>query len=190
MITKKSKIWKYFSRLFLSIDQLGNAIAGGDPDNTISARVGYYNHHYFPENEKVPWYWHVFEKIIDTTFYPVDGPNHCHEAYHNDAGEIFDNRLTNVLVAIAATAIIIPSCIAIALVLYFLSALRIVKRKTIERDKNLEKRLSSCSLVLLSTYQEINEHGLDFDLEESKKQLKILLGKTEKIKQAINSSNN
>ena len=133
MITKKSKIWKYFSRLFLSIDQLGNALAGGDPDNTISARVGYYNHHYFPENEKVPWYWSVFEKIINVTFYPADGPNHCHEAYHNDAGEIFDNRLTDILVAIAATIIIIPSCIAIAFVLYLLSVLGIVKRKTIER---------------------------------------------------------
>ncbi|WP_298556662.1 hypothetical protein [uncultured Algibacter sp.] len=187
MITKKSKIWKYFSRLFLSIDQLGNAIAGGDPDNTISARVGYYNHHYFPENEKVPWYWSVFEKIINVTFCPADGPNHCHEAYHNDAGEIFDNRLTNILVAIAATIIIIPSCIVIAFILYLLSALGIVKRKTIERDKNLEKRLNSCSLVLISTFQEINEHGLDFNLENSKKQLKILLEKADKIKQAINS---
>lgn len=190
MITKKSKIWKYVSRIFLSIDQLGNVIAGGDADNTISARVGYYNHHYFSENEKVPWYWSLFETIINAAFYPVDGPNHCHEAYHNDAAEIFDNRLTNVLVAIAATLIIIPSCIIIALVLYFLSALQIVKRKTIERDKNLEKRLSSCTLILTSTYQEIDEHGLDFDLEESEKQLNLLLEKLDDIKHAITLNEN
>jgi len=188
MITKKSKIWKYVSRIFLSIDQLGNVIAGGDADNTISARVGYYNHHYFSENENVPWYWSLFEKIIDATFYPVDGPNHCHEAYHNDPAEIFDNRLTNVLVAIAATIIIIPSCIIIAFVLYLLSALRIIKRKTIERDKNLEKRLGSCSLILTSTYQEINEHGLDFDLTASKKELQILTENIENIKQAVYSN--
>ncbi len=187
MITQKTKIWQYFSHLFVSIDQLGNAIAGGHPDNTISARVGYYNHHYAFENNKVPWYWSLFETIIDTTFYPVDGPAHCHEAYHSDAGGIFDNRLTNFMIALAATLIIIPSCVAISLALYLLWGLGIVKRKTIERDKNLVKRFRSSSEVLTSAHQEINEHGLDFDLTESNKQMDMLLNEAKNIKHVLNS---
>ncbi|WP_299215084.1 hypothetical protein [uncultured Aquimarina sp.] len=178
MITKNSKIWKYISNLFVAIDQLGNAIAGGNPDNTISARVGYYNY-YIYNRETVPWYWYWFMQIIDITFYPVDGPNHCHEAYHNDPGEIFDNRATNFFIAIAATLIIIPSCVLIALVLYLLSALRIVKRKKIERDKNLEKRVDSCNFLLNSMLHEIDHHGLDFPLDNAREKYIKLAEKIE-----------
>ena len=185
MITKKSKIWQYFSFLFVSIDQLGNAIAGGNADNTISARVGYYNHHYTFESNEVPWYWSWFERIINTTFYPVDGPNHCHEAYHNDAGEIFDNRITNVMVAFAAALIIIPSCVLIALVLYLLSALRIVKRRVINRGENLEKRLLRCQLLLRSTLQELEEHDIDFDPEDHRADLQTLEAEIGYIKKTL-----
>lgn len=51
MITNKSSIWRYFSNFFVAIDQLGNTVAGGNPDNTISARVGYYNEHYYKEKK-------------------------------------------------------------------------------------------------------------------------------------------
>ncbi|WKD85223.1 hypothetical protein KCTC32516_00563 [Polaribacter huanghezhanensis] len=187
MITKNSKIWKYISNLFLSIDQLGNAIAGGNPDNTISARVGYYNHHYYISKKDVPWYWSLFEKIIDATFLPVDGKDHCHEAYHNDAGEIFDNRVTDVLITIAAVIIII-SCIPIALILYLSSAIRIVKRKKIERDDNLRKRFFSSTSQLISSLQEIEEHGLDFDLQKPKQELKILIEKVEDLKEKFKIS--
>lgn len=33
----KRKVARYLGNLFVSIDQLGNAFAGGDTDNTISA---------------------------------------------------------------------------------------------------------------------------------------------------------
>lgn len=189
MITKKTKIWKFFSHFFVSIDQLGNALAGGNPDNTISARVGYYNHHYNFESGKIPWYWSWFEKIIDFTFHPVDGPNHCHEAYHNDAGEVFDDStLTNFLIGIAATIIIIPSCIVIALVLYLLSALRLVKPKTIERDKNLIKRFETCCLILEGAQQEIEHHGLDFNLQEVKQQFNTLMKKAKAIEQTLDEN--
>jgi hypothetical protein len=180
MITKSTKLWKYTSNLFVSIDQLGNALAGGNPDNTISARVGYYNFHKHDQNT-VPWQWFWFMRIIDTTFYPVDGPNHCHEAYHNDPGEIFDNRVTNFFIAIAATVIIIPSCVVIAFVLYLLSALRIVKRKRIDRGKNLQKRIDSCNLLMTSLLQEIDYHGLDFPLDAIKVKYKDLNGKVKDL---------
>lgn len=173
MIDKQTRLWQYISHIFIAIDQFGNALAGGNSDNTISARVGNYNHHYYEKN-KVPWYWSLFERIIDTAFYPVDGPGHCHEAYHSDAGEVFNHPLTNVMIAIAATVVIVPSCVIIALILYLLSALRIVKRKTIERDINLEKRFKSGTKLLHSTLQEIQEHGIDFELEGVKEHFKEL----------------
>lgn len=188
MINKRSRIWQYFSHLFIAVDQFGNALAGGNPDNTISARVGYYNHHYYEKN-KVPWYWSLFEQIIDTTFYPVDGRGHCHEAYHNDAGEVFDHRLTNVMIAIAATIVIVPSCIVIGFIFYLLSALGIVKRKTVERDINLEKRLKSATIILQSAHQEIQEYGLDFELEGVRLHFKELSTIVDAIEESFNVNN-
>ncbi len=184
MITNKTSIWRFFSNFFVAIDQLGNAAAGGNPDNTISARVGYYNEHFYQEN-KVPWYWSTFQKIINTTFYPVDGPGHCHEAYHNDPGEIFDNRITNFFIAIAATFIIIPSCVLIALLLYLLYALRIVKQKQIDRGKNLEKRLDSCLFITKSTLEELEEHGTNFPREEAKMKIIELKNRIRQIGNVI-----
>ena len=98
----------YLSNFFVSIDQLGNVLAGGNPDNTISSRVGYYNKHNI-QAEKAPLQWRIFETIINFTFYPIDGVDHCHEAFHNDAGEEFDKNTKNILVAILASVIIVPS---------------------------------------------------------------------------------
>jgi len=189
MITRKSKIWQYTSYLFVSIDQLGNALAGGNADNTISARVGYYNYHYPYKDNKIPWYWELLRKIIDITFYPVDGDSHCHEAYHNDAGEVFDNRITNFLVAIAATLVIIPSCLVIASVLYLLYALRIVDGKKIDRKANLEKRLIYCSQYLTNISQEIDEHELKFELDYSKELTEEIIVKVNEIKKVLNKTN-
>ena len=190
MITRKSKLWQYTSYLFVSIDQLGNSIAGGNADNTISARVGYYNYHYPPYlGGKTPWYWKLFKNIIDKSFYPVDGNSHCHEAYHNDAGEVFDNRGTNIMIALAACVIIIPSCVVIAGILYLLYALRLVNGKTIDRGHNLEKRLTSCSLSITSICQEISEHNIDFDVDDSKKLTEEILVKMNEIKRVLEMKN-
>ncbi|MCV6629138.1 MAG: hypothetical protein OIF50_04690 [Flavobacteriaceae bacterium] len=158
MLTNTSKIWKYFSNIFISIDQLGNVVAGGNPDNTISARVGYYNHHYPFEQGKVPWHWRWFEHIIDFTFYPVDGKGHCHEAYHHDAAEVFDNDVTNFLVGMAAAMIIIPSCICIALLLYFLRGMRLVRTRKISRISHLKRHLEKSIRLLHAAKLEAEEH--------------------------------
>jgi len=75
----------YWLNILLAIDQLGNAIADGNPDNTISARVGY-----FASNEhesKIKPYWKALERIIDFTFEPIQGPGHCHNAWLAEADE-------------------------------------------------------------------------------------------------------
>ncbi len=35
-----SKVGKYFLNILISIDQLGNTLLGGSPDETVSSRVG------------------------------------------------------------------------------------------------------------------------------------------------------
>jgi hypothetical protein len=80
--TRKMPYW--FSVL-VAIDQLGNALADGNPDNTISARVGY-----FASNEyksKIKPYWRTLERIIDFTFEPIQGPCHCRNAWLAEADE-------------------------------------------------------------------------------------------------------
>jgi len=64
--------------VLIAIDQLGNALAGGYADSTISARVGYNAHHAGPAMQN---YWRLLEWVINYTFLPLDGPNHCYQAY-------------------------------------------------------------------------------------------------------------
>jgi len=152
----------FIGNFFVSIDQLGNVLAGGNPDNTISSRVGYYNRHKNSE-QGAPWQWRLFERIIDFTFYPIDGKHHSHEAFHNDAGETFDERTNNILVLILATIIIIPSCLLISTFLYTLYVLGIVSPKKINRNKNIKGRLKLAKAKLEGTLHELNEHKVIID---------------------------
>ncbi|WP_323846830.1 hypothetical protein [Microbulbifer magnicolonia] len=70
--------------VLIAIDQLGNAIAGGNPDSTISARTGYFSR--VEETPFRPW-WLTMEKVIDFTFEPIEGPDHCYRSFRNDNEE-------------------------------------------------------------------------------------------------------
>lgn len=74
----------YILRVLVSIDQLGNTIAGGDPDVTVSARTGYFANQ--GKSMLKPW-WRCMEAIINFAFSPVDGPEHCKDAYEADIDE-------------------------------------------------------------------------------------------------------
>jgi hypothetical protein len=69
----------YCGRVANGLSQLGNAIAGGNPDISISARIGSMN----DQN----WFWHICRVIVDFTFYPIDGYGHCLGAYEADKNE-------------------------------------------------------------------------------------------------------
>ncbi len=159
---------EYFTNLLISIDQLGNVIAGGNPDNTVSSRIGYYTQH----GKDTGWQWFVLEKIINTTFWPLDGPNHCHEAFHNDAGEEFDKNINNILVTIIATLFIVPSCLLMCVILYTLYLLQIISPKKINRNKNIKNRLKLVQAKLEGAYHELTEESIEIDnnlIEEANK---------------------
>ena len=75
----------YWFNILVAIDQLGNSIADGNPDNTISARVGYFAS--AEHKSKIKSYWKTLERIIDFTFEPIQGPGHCYNAWLAEADE-------------------------------------------------------------------------------------------------------
>jgi len=71
--------------VLIALDQLGNAVGGGNPDITISARVGHFAAKTPREEKPIKYrYWKGLEKIIDFAFLPVDGKNHCYNAWQAD----------------------------------------------------------------------------------------------------------
>lgn len=150
------KVGEYLGNLFVSIDQLGNAIAGGNADNTISARVGFYSH-YGISNFKL--YWRMLEFIIDTTFWPIDGKHHCRFAYFNDAGENFKPS-GNAFMHYLLSVIIIASCIPLFIIFHILYLFRIVKPKTIDRPKAIEGRLVLIRKKMDGILLEMNEENV------------------------------
>ena len=100
--------------VLVAIDQLGNAIAGGNPDSTISARVGFFSVH----AKRGKGYWIVLQSIINFAFYPIDGPGHCYQAWQSDKDEHFKrgSDFTRVILSV----FIIIACPVIAIVLHVL----------------------------------------------------------------------
>ena len=99
--------------ILVAIDQLGNAIAGGNPDSTISARVGYFSE----EAKRGKSYWKSLEAIIDFAFYPIDGPKHCYQAWQSEDEHFWRG---NDFMRFILSVIIIIVCPVIAIVLYVL----------------------------------------------------------------------
>lgn len=97
--------------VLIGIDQLGNAVAGGNPDATISARTGYFANEV---KSAFQFYWKTMELIINFAFYPIDGPNHCHEEYLKDKDQ--HNEAGSDLLRAVLGLIIIVFCIPIALI--------------------------------------------------------------------------
>ena len=157
---------KYLANFFVAIDQFGNVLAGGNPDNTISSRVGYYTEEFYLP-KKIPFKWKIFRNIINSTFYPMDGKGHCKEAYYNDAGEEFDEGTSDVAVSILAILVII-NCLFISIVLYTLYVVGIVSPKKINRTQNIKQRLRIAEAKLQGICTELNTNKVQVDSELDK----------------------
>ncbi|WP_444932280.1 hypothetical protein ACJJIF_11100 [Microbulbifer sp. SSSA002] len=68
----------WLRNVLIALDRLGNAIAGGSPNATISARCGY-----FSRVTETPFrrYWRFLERVINYALLPIDGPDHCYQSY-------------------------------------------------------------------------------------------------------------
>ena len=75
-------IGKWIMNVLISIDQFGNTVFGGDPDETISSRLGKMKKKH---GGSIPWY-RPLSKIIAWGCNQVD-TDHCEDAIENDEGK-------------------------------------------------------------------------------------------------------
>ena len=73
---------KYLINILIGIDQLGNTLAGGDPDETISSRLGKMKLRY---GGSIPWR-RPLSKSIDWALNKID-PSHSIDAIEEDEGK-------------------------------------------------------------------------------------------------------
>ena len=76
------KIQKYVFNILISVDQLGNAVAGGDPDETISSTLGKLKR---AKKGSIPWS-RPLARILDMILDRIDR-NHSIDAIEEDEGK-------------------------------------------------------------------------------------------------------
>jgi len=119
----------YALNVGISLDKLGNSISGGSHKITISARTGKH------ANEPGPYktYWELQEAIINFAFLPVDGPDHCFQAYNKEIDDAEHMRHGNKLVRGILSIIVLPSCIIIGVVLRIFKAIQRVSFSALKK---------------------------------------------------------
>lgn len=103
-------------KVMIALDQLGNAISGGNPDITISSRVGYYS------SISSKWVWAFMEWWIDLTFYPIDGPKHCYNSHLANKDEVYASEgkdVFKVIMMMILLLVLAPISIVIKIISLF-----------------------------------------------------------------------
>ena len=77
-----SKAGNYVMNVLIALDQLGNALIGGAPDETISSRLGKMKKSYGGEIPEELWAAHILDDFLEY----VD-ENHSIDAIEKDEGE-------------------------------------------------------------------------------------------------------
>jgi hypothetical protein len=72
---------QWFLNILLSLDQLGNTLLGGDPDETISSRLGKLKRRH---GGTIPWT-RPLSKIVDWGLEKID-PGHSTDSIEEDEG--------------------------------------------------------------------------------------------------------
>lgn len=84
-----AKVWPmlrlYLKNILVAVDQLLSAILGGDPDETISSRIGKAVRGDYGRFQSIVL--HPVMWLIDLIFLPFDGPNHCTRRIEEDEGK-------------------------------------------------------------------------------------------------------
>lgn len=70
----------YFANLFYFVDIWMNALCGGNPLVTVSARTGYYSKYYGVRENFTASFWRYCERCVNWAFKPIDGIDHCAQA--------------------------------------------------------------------------------------------------------------
>ncbi len=74
-------IGKWLFNVLIGIDQFGNAVLGGDPDETISSRLGKLKRRH---GGRIPWH-RPLSKVVDWGLERIDR-GHSNDSIENDEG--------------------------------------------------------------------------------------------------------
>lgn len=74
---------KYIINVLIGIDQLFNAIFGGDPDETISSRIGKTKRNH---GGTIPFFRYPLRRVVDMLLELIDD-NHTIDAIEEDEGK-------------------------------------------------------------------------------------------------------
>lgn len=157
-------VWIFINwwvNLFVSFDQLLNTFCGGEPDNTISARVGFFAREMeydVPFKNFKKRYWKIIETIVDFTWKPVSRSNHCLEAYLADADEEYkDNNWWVFLIPMSLLIFII--CILLIIIFYPASFIwglfRFKKEKTIQSTNKISIKVKARLIKGIKKYRNV-----------------------------------
>jgi len=104
---------KTFLDLLLNIDRVGNSFCAGHYKLTVSGRVGYFA--YAKEN----LYWNILQWTINNTFHPIDGPNHCWNAFKWESST--DYRRGNDVALALLSIIVFVACLILLPIISLIS---------------------------------------------------------------------
>jgi hypothetical protein len=106
-IVSKSLVW---------IDRVFNWLTGGNYQHTISARTGKYS----GESNGLKPFWEFLEAFVNLAFFPIDGPNHCDQAYQKEIAKDprHDFKKGSAFMQALVLIVITLACIPVALVLW------------------------------------------------------------------------
>lgn len=120
----------YTRNLIVSIDQLFNTICGGDPDNTLSARVGFFSRHEDQQllPKKLRMFYKMIERPIDLAYEHADGKGHCRQAFEDDPDEEYTDNNWGIFLFLMSL-IIYPLCVVVGGFIHMLRELGCKKFK-------------------------------------------------------------
>lgn len=111
----------YFVRIGSAISQLINVLFGGHQHAAVSSKVGFFAVNY-PERT----FWLKIMRVIDFTFYPIDGEWHCINAYCADTTEDYKMGVSHGFWFAALCIVVVAFCIPLS-ILFWTPYLFIVK---------------------------------------------------------------
>ena len=100
----------YLGNNLNALSALGNTACGGKAGISISAKIGEKNYN----KKTVNSYWRFCQWIVDGTFYPVDGVQHCLKAYGLDDTKDYLFQKGSFWLLILMTIIVLTICSLLA----------------------------------------------------------------------------
>lgn len=99
----------YLGNLSHALSQVGNSLCGGNANISISGQIG-------SNITRISKYWRFLKKMVDFTFFPLDGNNHCLKAWEKQNHE--KHKRINFLGRVIMFIIVFFSCLVLNIIIW------------------------------------------------------------------------